>query len=263
MQIVNLEVDKMDALLSRVDEDIRLRRLDIANAQKAQENRKHQIDRLSNLSQPVELDHTFFFLNRRPMKSLQERSSNKTNIPLKMYHLQSGDTVVLEGRLDEVTSFLHKRFKKLEDELATVKIHPDENIEMHEINQKQFREISENLTKLEKYDRQIYANILDIFRLRLYMIRLQREEAEDRELLTNDYELYNQKSKKALDEFNITIKNLQKQFEYDLTRCKSMYNRQINESKERLNKLNSSEIEKNIEKEIEKLYKKLHLCKKR
>jgi septal ring factor EnvC (AmiA/AmiB activator) len=180
-----------------------------------------------------------------------------------MYHLQSGDTVVLEGRLDEVTSFLHKRFKKLEDELATVKIHPDENIEMHEINQKQFREISENLTKLEKYDRQIYANILDIFRLRLYMIRLQREEAEDRELLTNDYELYNQKSKKALDEFNITIKNLQKQFEYDLTRCKSMYNRQINESKERLNKLNSSEIEKNIEKEIEKLYKKLHLYKKR
>jgi hypothetical protein len=258
MELLKLQGEKLDNELYRIEEDIRLRQLDIANAKKSHLNRMSQIERLSHLSQPVDLDHTYFFINRQPMRT-KENSPPKVHSSQKNYHLQSGETILLEGRLDEITTALQKRFIHLDEVLSSVRYEGQMPVLSHTL----FEESSSLVNKIEKSDRQLFANITDTLRLRLLMSTSQRTEAEERCQTQKERLEHHERSRRSSIEHDKSMKQMTSDFQVEIVRSTDMYEKQLLASKKKLCDLEERETEAKAEELVQQLTEKAIYAKQR
>jgi hypothetical protein len=110
----------------------------VTNAKISQSMRLAQISRLSGLSQPIELDHTYFFVDRFPYDSSSQPprgSSSSLSVPRqKTEHLQklgimrTGEGVLLEARLNEISTLLEGYLFSFNSMASTINVNPNNHI---------------------------------------------------------------------------------------------------------------------------------------
>ncbi len=102
---------------------------DITNAKISQSMRLSQISRLSGLAQPIELDHTFFFVDRFPQSSIQRDSSSNSRENLqKLGILKTGESVLLEARLNEITKQIEGNIFAFSSTISSINLNPNFNL---------------------------------------------------------------------------------------------------------------------------------------
>jgi hypothetical protein len=209
------EIRSCDVELSDLKSQIGAKQQVITNAKISQSMRLAQISRLSGLSQPIELDHTYFFIDRFPHSQHQPQhltGSSSSATPLKNLKtenlrglglMRTGEGVLLEARLNELSNLLEGHIFSFSSMASTLNTNP-KNHTLVAPQIMALRTKAETLLKdYEKSEQRSFAFLLlllfsppltsrhfrllatvdEILSLRLEMIRLQRDAIE------NDYHL--------------------------------------------------------------------------
>jgi hypothetical protein len=106
----------------------------VTNAKISQSMRLAQISRLSGLSQPIELDHTYFFVDRFPHDSPSQPPSSLSVPKQRTEHLQklgimrTGEGVLLEARLNEISTLLEGHIFSFNSMASTINVNPNNHI---------------------------------------------------------------------------------------------------------------------------------------
>ena len=135
IEVSKVEVEKLDRVIKDLKLDYEQIQHEITNIKISQTMRRSQIARLSGLSQPVEFDQTYFFANRHPSSSASSvvdspaAVGTRTGVgtagaggavPTQM--LRTGDTVILEARLDNVSKLIQGQFHAFATRLSAINL---------------------------------------------------------------------------------------------------------------------------------------------
>lgn len=137
------EVERLVADISLCDQEIldlksqlSAKQQAVTNAKISQSMRLAQISRLSGLSQPIELDHTYFFVDRFPHDSLsQPTKGSSLSVPRpkseqlqKLGIMRTGEGVLLEARLSEISKLLDGYLFSFSSMASTINVNPNNHI---------------------------------------------------------------------------------------------------------------------------------------
>lgn len=276
IEISKQEVQKLDSHISDLKLQYEQLQHEITNIKISQTMRRSQIARLSGLSQPVEFDQTYFFANRHPNADEEAaRNSNGQQVmpqrAIATQMMRTGDTVILESRLDNVTKLIQGQLTLFQTKLSAINM-SEMTAEAtvaaaaasaaFETKRSKLRaESIEVLKELEKKEDQLFATILELLNLRLRMMVAQREEVEEREVLKNETEEYRRKEAELMCELNEQLDENKRQFDKDLAYQLNKYKRQLEKSTKKLNVLETFDQRKVTEQKDMKLVEKLEQSK--
>lgn len=164
------EIQTSNDELLRLKEEIGSKQQIITNAKISQSMRLAQISRLSGLSQPIELDHTYFFVDRFPhsnSSSDQRNHPSSTSVssnpqrtaPISLYKtenlqklgiMKTGEGVLLEGRLNEITKLLEGHIFSFSSIASTINLNPDNHVYNTPETVQLREQVEKNLREYEK-----------------------------------------------------------------------------------------------------------------
>ena len=291
------EVQQLEEVAGKLKAEYEQLQHDITNAKISQTMRRSQIARLSGLSQPVEFDQTYFFADRHPPSSTSgsitlhnNNSSSVESEPMQKSIgmgstkgaqgiMRTGDTVILESRLDDVSRIIQGQFHLFSTKLSSINLSdvpessgctsPKKSINVitaaaavSSTKRANLRkEATEILNQLEKKEEQLHATIVELLNLRLRMMIAQREEVEDREVLKNEKTEYERKEAEALSNMKSQLVHNKAQYEKELAHQLNKYKRQLQKSTKKLSALETFDQSKATEKKDLKLMQKLESAK--
>mmetsp|Transcript_25418 Transcript_25418/g.37477 ORF Transcript_25418/g.37477 Transcript_25418/m.37477 type:complete len:353 (-) Transcript_25418:84-1142(-) len=258
---------RLEEQIQQLRHDYQIKQQEITNAKVSQSMRRSQIARLNGLSQPIELDHTYFFVDRYPSSNSQLSASSleKTHPTLsstKMGHMRTGEAAMLEGRLADVSKLAEGHLHAFSSKISSVST-SSETV-LSSVEGTNLKREAELLVKdLDNSEQKLYATIFEILNLRLRMIIAQRQEVEEREALAAEkikYEREEVAIRKKLDKDMTRIKS---QFETDLLARMKQYERQVAMSASKLESLEKNNPEEVVTMKEGALRKKVERAKSR
>jgi uncharacterized protein YicC (UPF0701 family) len=120
-----------DAELNDLKSQLSAKQQVITNAKISQSMRLAQISRLSGLSQPIELDHTYFFVDRFPNSQSEHRpqlsgtaAASKSENLRGLGLMRTGEGVLLEARLSELSKLLEGHIFSFSSMASTLNTNP-------------------------------------------------------------------------------------------------------------------------------------------
>ena len=264
-----MEVQKLDDEISDLKKQYESIQQEITNIKISQTMRRSQIARLSGLSQPIEFDQTYFFTNRHPDETTprvptKEQLGQNAAARITTSQMRTGDTVILESRLDAVSKLIQGQLNAFSTKLSSINLNETTtalNISTKRIKLRQ--EASDILVQLEKTESQLFATIVELLCLRLRMMKAQREEVELKELLKNEAEQFKRKEQTILSDLDFQLRENKRKFERDLSSQMHKYQRQLDKSCKKLRALDSYDQKKATEKKDKKLLDQLEYSKTR
>jgi len=208
------ERDRIEAELKRIRKDAALAREQIKTLTKTSDARRLQIESLSELSQPVQKDMTYLvsdrFLHRNadpllvgtngllpPKPPTIPDTKPKERVPSsKLYgkSLRTGDIVQLENKVEEET----RRVTVLVHDLSTSLKEVNEgsarlDIAVTEALETRRKEAASLVKDVDRLDYQGFLSVAELLKLRLKIMKAQREEVEELERLHEDKIFFAQK----------------------------------------------------------------------
>lgn len=275
IEISRIEVQKLDNEIKDLKLQYEQLQHEITNIKISQTMRRSQIARLSGLSQPVEFDQTYFFANRHPAGAEEDellqarRGSPSQQQPAAAQMLRTGDTVILESRLDNVSKLIQGQLTWFQTQLSAVNLSAGtpssvaaastEAVASTTKRSKLRKEAMEILKEQEKKEEHLFATILELLNLRLRMMIAQREEVEAREVLRAETRDFQSKETSLLCDLHRQLEINKIQYDKDLAYQLSKYQRQLHKSTKKLSVLETFDQRKVTEKKDEKLEERLEL----
>lgn len=276
IEISNMEVKKLSSQIQDLKVQYEQLQHEITNIKISQTMRRSQIARLSGLSQPVEFDQTYFFADRHPTSgddglhgsppaTLQQPGTAG------MQMMRTGDTVILESRLDNVSKLIQGQLTLFQTKLSAINMSESPTVVNAPVESvpsvsstkraKLRKEASEILKELEKKEEQLFATILELLNLRLRMMVAQREEVEERERLRHEVEEYRAKEASLEFDLNEQLDANKAHFDKELAYQLNKYQRQLEKSTKKLSVLETFDQRKATESKDVKLVEKLEQSK--
>lgn len=253
-EIVRIKEDIQDCNLQIEDLKVQFsyKQQEITNAKISQSIRLSQISRLSGLSQPIGMDHTYFFTDRYPtplQQSHSRRNTQQTTFKNSIEYLQqvevakTGEGIILEGKLKEVSNLLEGHLFALNSSMSSINLNPNNHAYQTSNIQTLSNEGTVKLKESETLQRRVLRTVVEILTLRLQMIKLQRETIEEE----IELEIVEKKYEKESSELNEILERTLKEYE-------KKYNEEYETRSERYDK-EIGRLQRQIEKEINRVEK--------
>ncbi|CAE7698408.1 unnamed protein product, partial [Symbiodinium microadriaticum] len=263
------ELSNLDEQIIALRNDYKIKQTEITNAKISQSMRQSQIARLSGLSQPIELDQTYFFVDRYGKRQSQQ-TSDATTIEHKapanggigrIGHMRTGEAVLLESRLLDISNLVDGHLNALTSKLAAVNTSDNNMILLRgDVNSSRVQLKTEANTlvhNLDKVEHSLFATILEILNLRLRMIVAQRQEVEMRDALNKDRKAFQLEEAEVMADMEKQLLKTTEQFERDLASRTMRYEKQLRLFTKKLENLESMNPEVEVAKKERILREKL------
>lgn len=233
------ELLKLDEQILALRNEYKVKQTEITNAKISQAMRQSQIARLSGLSQPIELDQTYFFVDRYP-KSSQSSLSTPAAVEhaapsnggiCQIGHMRTGEAVLLESRLLDISNLLDGHLNSLSSKLAAINTSHNSLMSFEGENsgcRHQLKtEASSLVHNLDKVEHSLFATMLEVLNLRLRMMVAQRQEVEMREALSEEKRSFQREQAQVVADMEHQLLQIKEQFEKDLTTRTMRYEKQL------------------------------------
>ena len=201
--------------LERAVKEITHKKHELKSLRMKQENRIAQIQRLSELSHPVERDTTYLVPDRFSQteemnlysgvlvansQAVNKYNNDTQSKPGKSANLiktlRTTEIMQLESRLEEATRKLKSSKSELDMALKEVNLGSGSlDVIATQALEKSKEEASDLITEVDKLDYQGYLAVAELLHLRLKIMKAQREEIEELAQLRSDKEYFHHREK--------------------------------------------------------------------
>lgn len=187
--------------------------------------RQSQIVRLASLSRPVDQDTTYFITDRH-VASLRENIVDEPEPFDKKYIkiAKSGELVQLEARLAEAAAAVQRSFVALDDTLSSEK---GGKSSAFVATSQRHKKAELLLSTVEKLELQNFYLVKEYLKLRLNIMKVQREEAEAREDLEKTRESYIETEAALKRQLTVGINNIKAKYDKDMKMLQHQLDRQL------------------------------------
>lgn len=269
------EIASLDEQILEMRNEHKLKQQEITNQKISQSMRQSQIARLSGLSQPIELDQTYFFVDRHAGKngspssvSVVEENLAPVNGGIgKIGHMRTGEAVLLEARLLDISRLLDGHLNAFSGKVSAVNTSGSSLImmegELSNSRTKLKSEANALVEELDKTEHSLFATMFEVLNLRLRMIVAQRKEVEMREALTADRHAFRVEEASILADMEKQLMRTKAHFERDLNARTHTYEKQLKLSTKKLENLDSLNPQEAVEKKERVLREKLQIVQNR
>jgi hypothetical protein len=269
------EIISLDKQILALRNEHKVKQQEITNAKISQSMRQSQIARLSGLSQPIELDQTYFFVDRHANKQSSPSSVAANDAPFprpssgmfKGSQMRTGEAVLLESRLQDISKLLDGHLNAFSSKVASVNTNGSSVLmlegDISSSRSKLKTEATALVRNLDKKEHTLFATMFEVLNLRLRMIITQRKEVEMREALSHDRVAFQEQEAEVVADMEKQLVRLKKQFERDLTVQMQRYEKQLRSSTKKLENLESLNPQEAVDKKERVLREKLMIVKSR
>lgn len=233
----------MDKEIAALNEEYRMKQQDITNARVSQSIRRSQIARLSGLAQPIELDHTYFFVNRYPTTA--DTTPAKIQTKATKFKMRTGDMLLLEGRLEEITRHAENKLTTLFKNLSAVNTTSECVITSTPESIALRKSCTDALEQVDNMNFQLFSTVLEILRLRLKIMITQREEIELREEVAQQEDSFGHEISTMQRKTDGEIRKMKERYDEEHALRVKTYHRQLKQASSALKRLDdTSDMEK-------------------
>jgi hypothetical protein len=239
-QRIRDEIAECDSHLNNLKGELALYQQDITNAKISQSMRLSQISRLSGLAQPIELDHTFFFVDRFPQSSIQRDSSSNSRENLQTLGIvKTGESVLLEARLNEINKQIEGNIFAFSSAISSINLNPNFNF-LHSPQSVALKKEASGL--VGEHDRceqryipllhcishriSLLLTVLEILSLRLDMIHHQRESIEEDHLLKGTQLTHDREEKEMKERLQSAMKKMKDKYQLECKLTEEKYEKE-------------------------------------
>lgn len=268
------EIISLDNQILALRNEHKVKQQEITNAKISQSMRQSQIARLSGLSQPIELDQTYFFVDRHANALSSPSSVAAIDVPsrsstglFKGSQMRTGEAVLLESRLQDVSRLLDGHMNSFSSKVASVNTNGSNLLmlegDISNSRSKLKAEATALVRNLDKKEHTLFATMFEVLNLRLRMIIAQRKEVEMREALSHDRLIFQEQEGQVVADMEKQLMRLKAQFERDLAVQMQRYEKQLRASTKKLENLESLNPQETVDKKERMLREKLQVVKNR